>query len=243
MHSRNGKHTWCHWPVSRCIEIPSHSRVSLNELLENPKHNRLRLRILCYEFNATFASLRTFPTTWRFSADFSDTPISVSAHMKTAGCVQPCRPLPLPPCRPRTTAPSAAPPSSPHPSACRRPSVPVERHGDCRCRGDIVESAKAPPHGTRRSGALMSSSPPSSPHPSAAVARPSPVPRPSSVMVHGTVIPRRDDPDHWRIASKPVTTPVAHRIVRTTRTRPAAVTRRTAVKNAYFLCKKRVHFN
>ena len=102
----------------------------------------------------------------------------------------------------RRTTVVAAPVRLPSPVRPRRTSWRLPS------RGDIIESAKAPPHGTRRSGALMSSSPPSSPHPSAAVARPSPVRPPSTVMA---ALSFRDtmDPDSWSIAPWNGTSPVA----------------------------------
>ena len=111
--------------------------------------------------------------------------------------------------------PPSAAPALPHHHAVRRirrpsvarpsPSSPSTVMWRCRA-AEILESAT--PHGTRRSGALMSSSPPSSPHPSAAVARPSPVRPPSTVMA---ALSFRDamDPDSWSIASWNGTSPVA----------------------------------
>ena len=147
----------------------------------------------------------------------------ILARQEDTGCVQPCRPLPLPPCRPRTTAPSAAPPSSPHPSACRRPSVPVERHGGSMARRHcarrhrhmelavtIVLMSSSPHHRRRRTR------PPPSP-----VRRPSAPRRPSWrhchsatrwILIHGAS--RRGMARHPSHASSPIArrmhrTPVA----------------------------------
>ena len=150
---------------------------------------------------------------------------------------------PILPCR--SGDPTSSPPSSP-PSPVRRPSVPVvpvDRHVAVSSRGDLAESLAPrrahmepadPPLPLRRSHVL-------------AAAVVAPPPSPSSVLllviVHGTAIPRRGDLV-LVIASKHVTRPSPHRLSSAS---PAPVPppspRRTAVKNAYFLCQKRVLFN
>ena len=104
-------------------------------------------------------------------------------------------------------------------------------------------SVRSPPHGIRRSSPCRSgdstSSPPSSPpSPSSVVRRP-------AVVRRGSLPSRRvSEKSMISIASKHVTRPSPHRLSSAS---PAPVPppspRRTAVKNAYFVCQKRVHFN